>query len=92
MGGNPRRDFASKRRITKRRITETLGNVRRRAISHPLLQLFLGGLLGEGEAGQLALHLRPLTNSKNIDQDSQGAIATIAMMASHILNRSPKVV
>ncbi len=39
-------------------LVDRLGEVRRCAISGILLLCLLGGLLGEGEAGQLALHLQ----------------------------------
>jgi hypothetical protein len=38
---------------------ERLGEVRRRAISRTPLPILLRGLLGEGEAGKLSLHLWP---------------------------------
>ncbi len=38
---------------------ERLGEIRHRAISHTPIPILLEGLLGENEAGQLALRPRP---------------------------------
>ncbi len=84
-------------------LPERLGKVCRRAIYHTPPHLLVGGLLGEGETGQLAIHhqasyfLPPasslfaaagLTNTDNNVQDGQEATANIDMTASHISNRS----
>jgi hypothetical protein len=47
-------------------LPERLGEVHCCAISRAPCLFLLGSLLGEGEAGQLTLCLRPLTNSGNV--------------------------
>jgi hypothetical protein len=53
--------------------------------SYPL-QLLLGGLLIDAEADQLTLHPQLTTNSENVFQECQKAVAIIAVIAWRVLN------
>jgi hypothetical protein len=52
------------------------------------LQLLLGGLLIEAEAGEIIFAPGPYTNSENVVQYSKKAAAIIAEIACHVLDRS----
>jgi hypothetical protein len=65
-------------------LPENLGEVRCCAISRDTHPFLLGSLLGKGEARQLTLCLRPLTNSENVVKDGEETAVKIATNAFHI--------